>query len=240
MPRYREGMTPYEKKFVREYLKDLNATKAAIRAGYSTEGAKQRGSELLTRDDVRHSIDLAIERRAARCEITADRVLREQARLAFANMKTFAKWGPNGVELKDSGKLSEDDAACVAELSQTVTAHGGSIRFKLHDKSKALDSVAEHLGLKRNPLSALEALIGLLPREVSEAVRRLVAQQMGYEGDSEGGRPEAILVENQAIPEQPGAVCNGTTQDHHVDGTAKTNPPGTCDGNPQGNGPSGS
>ena len=57
------------------------------------------------------------------------------------------KWGPDGVTLRDSSELTDDEAAMVAEVVQTTTDKGGSIRLKLHDKKGALDSIAKHLGL---------------------------------------------------------------------------------------------
>jgi phage terminase small subunit len=70
-------MTPKQAAFVREYLIDLNATQAAIRAGYSEETAKQQGSRLLTNVDVAKAISEAQTERAEKCDIDALWVLRE-------------------------------------------------------------------------------------------------------------------------------------------------------------------
>ncbi|WP_290497940.1 terminase small subunit [Hyphomonas sp. UBA4494] len=73
-------MTPKQLTFVQEYLVDLNATQAAIRAGYSPDTAKMQGSRLLTKDDVQAAIAEAQEQRREKLEITADRVVQEYAR----------------------------------------------------------------------------------------------------------------------------------------------------------------
>ena len=51
------------------------------------------------------------------------------------------------VRLKDSKELTREQAACVAEVSQTITENGGTIKFKLHNKVDALNSLAKHLGM---------------------------------------------------------------------------------------------
>lgn len=68
-------MTPKQEAFVREYLIDLNATQAAIRAGYSARTAKQQGQRMLTNVDVAEAITAAVQARTQRTEITADYVL---------------------------------------------------------------------------------------------------------------------------------------------------------------------
>lgn len=143
----RGGLTPRQQRFVDEYLIDLNATQAAIRAGNSAKNAGKIGPELLGKTGVAGAVQTAMAERSYRTTITVDRVLTELAHLAFSDMRQFAAWGPDGVKVKDSEDLSEDAARCVAEVSQTVTQHGGSIRFKLHDKVAAVKLVAEHLGM---------------------------------------------------------------------------------------------
>ena len=140
-------MTPKQAMFVQEYLIDLNATRAAIAAGYSKKTAKQIGQENLTKPDVKKAIDEAISERGKRTEITQDRILRELARIAFADPRKIFDWGPGGVTLKDSASLSNDDAAAVAEVSQTITDSGGSTKGKMYDKQRALELLGRHLGM---------------------------------------------------------------------------------------------
>lgn len=76
-----------------------------------------------------------------------ERVLLEYARIGFSDMRKFTTWGPDGVTLKDGADISDDDAAAISEVSQTTTEGGGSIKFKLHDKKGALDSIGRNLGM---------------------------------------------------------------------------------------------
>ncbi len=140
-------MTPRQQRFVEEYLVDLNATQAAIRAGYSKTRADARGSKLLGQEDVAAAVEAAMSRRAVRTAITADRILVELGRIAFADPRDCVTWGPNGVEVKSSDELSIDAARAVAEVSETRTKTGGTTKIKLHDKIGALEKIGRHLGL---------------------------------------------------------------------------------------------
>jgi phage terminase small subunit len=140
-------LTPKQQRFVDEYLIDLNATQAAIRAGYSAKNADKIGPELLGKTRVAEAIRRAKEKRSARTEIKADRIVKELARIAFLDARKVMKWGPDGVTFHDSDELGEDEAAVVTEASQTVTENGGTIRVKLADKIGALTLLGKHLGM---------------------------------------------------------------------------------------------
>ena len=70
-----EGLTARQRRFVDEYLVDLNATQAAIRAGYAPSGARQHACRLLARENVKKAVSDAMEKRQARTELTADEVI---------------------------------------------------------------------------------------------------------------------------------------------------------------------
>lgn len=69
-------LTPKQQRFVDEYLIDLNATQAAIRAGYSQRNADKIGSELLGKTRVKEAVQIAIDKRAKKVEITQEYVLK--------------------------------------------------------------------------------------------------------------------------------------------------------------------
>jgi phage terminase small subunit len=106
-------MTAKQQIFVREYLVDLNATQAAIRAGYSPRTAKQIAHENLTKPDVAAAISAAQRDRMSKLEISADRVLQEAARIAFFDIQEC--FDGNG-RLLPVHKLSDDSAAALASL----------------------------------------------------------------------------------------------------------------------------
>jgi phage terminase small subunit len=72
-----KGLNPKQTRFVAEYLKDLNATQAAIRCGYSERTAKQQGSRLLTNADIAAAVAAGQERLAGKLELTAEKVLKD-------------------------------------------------------------------------------------------------------------------------------------------------------------------
>lgn len=139
-------MTPRQRRFVDEYLVDLNATRAALRAGYAPKSARDAW-RLLRRADVAAAVAEGQERKATALEISAERVLAEYAKIAFANMADYAVFGPDGLVLKDMAALAPEQTAAVAEASESKTQHGGTVRFKLHDKLAALHALSRHIGL---------------------------------------------------------------------------------------------
>ena len=140
-------LPPQRRRFVQEYLVDVNGTQAAIRAGYSEKTAKIQASQLLTYLNVSQAIEAGHQRLAELVKVRQYEVVREFRRIGFADMRDFSKWGSGGVKLTDSEKLTPEQTACVAEVSQTITENGGSIKFRLHSKVDALNSLAKHLGM---------------------------------------------------------------------------------------------
>ncbi len=132
--------------FVREYLVDLNASRAARDAGYAVKSSSTTGCRLLKVPDVRAAIEEELAGRAQRTQVAADRVLKEYARIAFADVRRFLKYEKGkSVELLPLQELSDDDVAAIAEVGRIGAASGP--RLKLYDKQPALDALGRHLGL---------------------------------------------------------------------------------------------
>lgn len=144
------GLTPRQSRFVSEYLIDLSATNAAIRAGYGAHSADTVGPRLVRKSGVAAAIECAIAERVERTNVSQDSVIAELATIAFSDLRMYAHWGPLGVFLKDSALLTAG-ASCVAELNQTHSAGGGSLKIRLHDKVRALELLGRHLGLFGTP-----------------------------------------------------------------------------------------
>ena len=140
-------LSPKQQMFVEEYMVDLNATQAAIRAGYSPKTAYRTGSDNLKKPQIAKSIAEKRQQLTEKTAVTVERIVTELAKIAFSNMQDYAKWSPRGVILIDSEDITADQAAAISELSETTTDSGGSIRFKLHDKKGALELLGRHLGM---------------------------------------------------------------------------------------------
>lgn len=137
-------MTKKQKRFVEEYLIDLNATQAAIRAGYSPDSAKEIGSENLTKPNIANAINQALAERSRRTGVNADRVVRELAKIAFVNAGEVIDL--DTALLMD--KISEDDMAAIQSVKVKTFGEDGLEReIKLADKLKALELLGKHLGM---------------------------------------------------------------------------------------------
>ena len=136
-------MTAKQQRFVHEYLIDLNATKAAIRAGYKSKNAEVIGYQLLQKTSVAEAVHQAIERRAARLNIKADRVLDEFCKIAFADRAGIAQVKRGRVIVTDTSKLTDEQKAALSEVSETQSG----ISVKLESKTEALKMIGKHLGM---------------------------------------------------------------------------------------------
>lgn len=166
-------LTDKQQRFVEEYLVDLNAKQAATRAGYSPKTAYSIGHENLNKPEIAVAIKKVQEARAERTQVTADKVLKELARVAFSDMRSYAEWGPEGVRLKASEDLSQDDSAAVTEVSESFGENGRTLKFKLAHKDSALKTLAQHVGL----LGGTGAGIGDLAQTFLEGVNHVRNEQ---------------------------------------------------------------
>lgn len=141
--RKRNSLTAFERRFVDEYLVDLNARLAYDRAGGARKSARTLGPRLLLTPRVAKAVAAAEDRRSVRTEITGDRVLQELGRIGFSDMTAFAAWDKKRVTLRNSQLLTEDQSRCVAEVSEGQLG----VRIKLHDKVGALEKIGRHLGM---------------------------------------------------------------------------------------------
>ena len=147
------ALTAKQKRFVAEYMLDLNATQAAIRAGYSQRRASEIAYQLLQKTPVQDAIAAAQEIREKRLDITADRVVAELARLAFADTTTAVRIEGGRVVVQDTDEMDENTRRAISEISETKTLNGGTLKIKFHDKVKALELLSRHLGILNDKLS---------------------------------------------------------------------------------------
>ena len=153
-------LTAKQKLFCDEYLIDLNATQAAIRAGYSTETAGVIGCENLKKPYIRAYIDRAMAERSRRTGINQDRVLIELARLGFVNAADL-------INTEDATVLqgaTQDDTSAIqsvkVKMSHTDTGYAVEREIKLYDKPRALELMGKHLGMFKDKLD-IEAKVGV-------------------------------------------------------------------------------
>lgn len=141
-------MTKKQKRFVEEYLIDLNATQAAIRAGYSPDTAGSIGAENLKKPEIKNRIDKAMAERSRRTGINQDRVLQELARIGFAKITDVVD--PDTAKIRPDA--SEDDLACIQSIKIKPNEFGTEREVKLYDKKSALVDLGKHLGMFKDRL----------------------------------------------------------------------------------------
>lgn len=148
-----KGVSEKAKKFVQEYMKDLNATQAAIRAGYAAASAGVAGARLLKSASVKTLVEKAMKERGERMQITADAVLERLWQIANSDLaKAFDSKG----NLLPIHEMPQEARAAIASLDteelfegqgEERQVKGLSRRAKQWDKVKALELVGKHLGM---------------------------------------------------------------------------------------------
>lgn len=160
-------LTPKLVRFVDEYLVDLNATQAAIRAGFSAKTAKQAGYRALTNVDVQSAVEAKRKELAAAVGVTRERVLQEMAKLAFSDLRQL--YNEDGT-LKHPHEWPEGAAGSVAGMDfETVRVRhedGSEVvertevaKVKLWDKGKQLENLLKHLGMDQDAPRPADAAI---------------------------------------------------------------------------------
>lgn len=155
-------LTDKQKRFADEYLIDLNATQAAIRAGYSPKTANEQGARLLANVSLQDYLGERMEERKRRTEITQDMVLRELAAIGFSNVTDIAtvekeertyqdaegeeqRYERVAVIIKETAHLTEESQKAISSIKQGKNG----IEVKLYDKVAALEKIGKHLGMFR-------------------------------------------------------------------------------------------
>lgn len=136
--------------FAQEYIRDMNAGQAAIRAGYNPKNAAVIGAKLLKKKHVIGAIQSAIKQRIARTQVTADRVIQELGRVAFADPGAFFEG--NG-DVKNLSTMTKDQRHAIESVEVNVMRNregdevGFNKKIRFHNKMTALQTLGKHLGL---------------------------------------------------------------------------------------------
>lgn len=142
-----KALTDKQEQFCLEYLTDLNATQAAIRAGYSENTANEQGSRMLAKVNVQRRIAELQAERAERLQIQQDDILRELASIAFASpahyMDVVQVDGTSRILVKPTAEWTEQQKAAVTSIKNTPNG----VEIRLSDKVKALELLGKHLGM---------------------------------------------------------------------------------------------
>ena len=147
-------MTPKQERFIAEYLVDLNATQAAIRAGYSPRVARQQGSENLSKPDIAAAIQAGQRAHLEAAGVTKARLLQELGRIALSRVGAYfdpvtgAAKHPRDLDLDPDAGAALAAFEIVIKNAQAGDDHTDTIyKFKLWDKVRAIELYMKHYGL---------------------------------------------------------------------------------------------
>lgn len=147
--RPKNKLTDKQKLFCLEYIKDLNATQAAIRAKYSKKTAQKIGSENLLKPELQKEIQKLSKRRFQKAEKSGDDVIKELIKIGFSDIYDHIKLDKNGfLEVKSIEEMKNSGA--ISAIKETIGKDGRRFEFKLWDKNKALESLGRHFNLFRD------------------------------------------------------------------------------------------
>ena len=176
-------LTAKQKRFCDEYIIDLNATQAAIRAGYSPNGINKRITRMMANDGINAEIQRAMAERGRRTEITQDMVLKELADIAFDDIGKYLEFktvetleefmGEKYKVYKTIAAVSDSKDVDTKNIQEVSIGRDGQFKFKLYNKATALELVGKHLGMfsdkDKKPPSMIEE-----DDELFEAIREAV------------------------------------------------------------------
>ena len=138
-------LTPKQKQFCLEYLIDLNATQAAIRAGYSKKTANIQASQNLTKLNIQAEIAKLKKNRAENTGVTAERVVKELERIGFYDINDFIN--DHGVSGFTHKNLKEVDGKVISSVETKRDSQGNiTNKIEFHSKVKALHLLKDHTG----------------------------------------------------------------------------------------------
>lgn len=147
-----DSLTDKQLRFVDEYLYDLNATQAAIRAGYSEDSAKQIAHELMCKAHVQEAIAAAQAERAERMKITQDMVIEELKLIGFGSAGNVMNWTTDGVSLIPKDAMPEEHQRFIESIAESPSEYGTALKITTlaGHKVKALELLGKHLGMFRD------------------------------------------------------------------------------------------
>ena len=170
--------TDKQRVFVQEYLIDLNATQAAIRAGYSEKTAYSIGQRLLKHVEILTAIQFAMEARSEQTGIDANWVLIRLARLVDANLDDLLVRPEGGHPYYDLSKASREQIGLLEGLDlETVVENDGKkklvvvrkVKVRLPSKLKGLELAGRYVGLEKMCITGEVVHVNMTPEEYKKA-----------------------------------------------------------------------
>lgn len=174
------GLNNREQAFVLEYMVDLNATQAAIRAGYSEKTASAKGSQLFRKVSINAAIKKRIDSRWREKIMTADEVQAQLSMIGRFSMKGIVRL-EDGAPVIDLENMTDDQYAA---LSEVVLSDDGKLKVKAHSKVQALGHMAKIHGLLKDKIEVE------LTESAADIMTAAMERSRRARAEREGGRDE--------------------------------------------------
>ena len=173
-----DTLTPKQEMFCKEYLIDLNATQAAIRAGYSEKTARSVGQENLTKPDIQERVQQLMEERSNRVQLEADEVMWELKNILQADLANYIEINEDTGAIRARGfddmpegasraiqSIEEDRIIREDNDGKQTTVHD-KFKFRLYNKERMIELAMKHLGMLNDKLELSGEVIMNVRREI--------------------------------------------------------------------------
>ncbi|PRY14361.1 phage terminase small subunit [Pontibacter ummariensis] len=165
-------LKPKQDRFCLEYIKDQNATQAALRAGYSEKTAYSQGQRLLKNPEVQQQLAALRNQIMQESGVEVKSVVQELVKIAFTNVSDVLQ-SSDGLKVKPFEELTPAQLASIAEISETINKYGTTRKVKMHSKLTALDMLMKHLG---GYMTSSDLIDKLPPERLDQLIKELLAK----------------------------------------------------------------
>lgn len=174
-------LTDREEVFCRNIVNGKTKIDSYVSAGYRNNNRKtayQSACRLFKKVKIQARLEVLRKEIAAKYDLTEANIYKQCASILNADARNYTKWGPEGVTLIDSEALTEAQALAVEEVSETVTKEGGTVKFRLHSKVKAMELGAKLLSMINDKhevnigSATIEKILSALPPALADMVRQ--------------------------------------------------------------------
>lgn len=180
-----DKLTDKQELFCKEYVIVLNATQAAIRAGYSEKTARQVGSLNMTKVDILDRIAELRKKTLEKLDISHERIAREYAKIGFSNISDCLDENNNFKNIRDVANSGAISSITIDETTTPTGSKTKKIKFGLWNKKDGLDGLSKHVGFyeQDNKQKATNINVSNLSEEELLSAHNLISKATDKESD---------------------------------------------------------
>ncbi len=153
-----KGLTPKQRRFCYEYMIDLNATQAAIRAGYTPRSASVTAARMLAKANISNEINIQKQSIAARNDITVDYLIQNLKSIVDADIKDYFE--PEGESGQENFTLRKGRSKNIKRISLAQ----GSVSIEMYSRLDALVQLGRHIGFFNDEQTTEKQILAILTK----------------------------------------------------------------------------